>query len=107
MSDDPIRKELDALKADIAQLRTDIGGLTSALKGAATDKVSSTKADAQQRVQGAWEDIERKLNDVLDQGRASVGAVEDKITEHPAGSMMTAFGLGFIIAKLMDIGGRR
>lgn len=106
MAEDPIRKELDALKADIAQLRTDIVGLTSAFKDVASEKVSSTKADAQKRVQGAWEDIERKLDDVLEQGRASVGDIEDKITQHPAGSMLTAFGLGFIIAKLMDMGGR-
>lgn len=106
MAEDPIRKELDALKADIAQLRTDIVGLTSVIKDVASEKVSSTKADAQKRAQGAWEDIERKLDEVLDQGRATVGDIEDKITAHPGGSILTAFGLGFIIAKLMDVGHR-
>jgi ElaB/YqjD/DUF883 family membrane-anchored ribosome-binding protein len=106
MAEDPIRKELDALKADIAQLRTDIGGLTAAIKDVASEKVSSSKEDAQQRAQSAWQDVERKLNEALDQGRATVGDIEDKITSHPGGSMLTAFGLGFIIAKLMDMGGR-
>jgi ElaB/YqjD/DUF883 family membrane-anchored ribosome-binding protein len=106
MAEDPIRKELDALKADIAQLRTDIGGLTAAIKDVASEKVSSSKEDAQQRAQSAWQDVERKLNEALDQGRATVGDIEDKITSHPGGSMLTAFGLGFIIAKLMDVGGR-
>ena len=32
MAEDPIRKELDALKADIAQLRQDIAGLTTAIR---------------------------------------------------------------------------
>jgi ElaB/YqjD/DUF883 family membrane-anchored ribosome-binding protein len=107
MAEDPIRKELDALKADISQLRTDIVDLTTVMKEVASEKVSNTKADAQQRAQNAWEDVERKLNEALDQGRATVGEIEDKITAHPGGSMLTAFGLGFIIAKLMDLGGRR
>ena len=106
MAEEPIRKELDALKADIAQLRTDIANLTSAVKGVASEKVNATKEDAQKRAQGAWEEIERKLNDVLDQGRVAASGLEDKITEHPGGSILTAFGLGFIIAKLMDIGRR-
>jgi ElaB/YqjD/DUF883 family membrane-anchored ribosome-binding protein len=106
MAEDPIRKELDALKADIAQLRTDIGGLTEVMKDVASEKVSSTKADAQRRAQSAWHDVESKLNEALEYGRATAGDIEDKITSHPGGSMLTAFGLGFIIAKLMDIGGR-
>ena len=32
MAEDPIHKELDALKADIAQLRKDIVGLTAAVR---------------------------------------------------------------------------
>jgi ElaB/YqjD/DUF883 family membrane-anchored ribosome-binding protein len=106
MAEDPIRKELDALKADISQLRTDIVDLTKVMKDVASEKVSNTKEDAQQRAQSAWEDVERKLNEALDQGRATVGDIEDKITAHPGGSILTAFGLGFIIAKLMDLGGR-
>lgn len=106
MAEDSIRKELDTLKEDIAKLRNDIVDLTSVIRDVASEKVASTKADAQQRVQGAWEEIERKLDDVLDQGRATVGNMEEKITAHPAGSMLTAFGLGFIIAKLMDMGGK-
>ena len=106
MAEDPIHKELDALKADIAQLRKDIAGLTAAVRDVASEKVADTKADAQQRVQGAWADVERKLDEVLNQGRATVGDIEDKINQHPAGSMLTAFGLGFVIDKLMDVGGR-
>ena len=102
-----IRKELDALKNDIAQLRKDIAGLTSAVKDVAADKVEEGKAQAKERVTNAWEDLERKLDDVLGQGRDTVRDVEQKIGEHPTGSLLTAFGVGFIIAKLLDAGGRR
>lgn len=106
MAEEPFREELDALKADIAQLRTDIANLTTAVKDVASEKVNATREDAQQRAQNAWDDIERRLNDVLDQGRETASGIEDKITEHPGGSVLTAFGLGFIIAKLMDMGHR-
>ena len=67
MVDDPIRKELDALKADIAKLRGDIAALTDAVRDEASDKVHKTKAKTEERVRGAWEDLEEKLDEVLEQ----------------------------------------
>jgi ElaB/YqjD/DUF883 family membrane-anchored ribosome-binding protein len=107
MADDSIRKELDALKADITQLREDIAGLTGAVRDAASDKAQKTRADTQERLRGVWEDLERKLDETLQQGKATLGNVESQVGQHPAGSLLTAFGVGFIIARLLDMGGRR
>lgn len=107
MADDPIRKELDALKADIAQLRQDIAGLTTAIRDEATSQAKKTKAETQERMRNAWEDLEQKLDEVLEQGRSTVGNLEERVGQHPAGSMLTAFGIGFIVAKLLDLRGRR
>ena len=107
MAEDPVRKELEALKADIAKLREDLGALTEAVKEAAGERVQGAKARAADSARGAWEEVERRLNDVLGQGREAVDQVEQRIAEHPGGSLLTAFGLGFIIGKLMDLGGRR
>lgn len=106
MAEESVRKELDALKADIAQLRDDIASLTAAMKTVASDKVSDAKARAEQRVRGAWEDVEQKLDEALNTGRQTVDNVQQQIGQHPGGSLLAAFGLGFIIAKLLD-GGRR
>ena len=107
MADDSIRKELDALKADISQLREDILGLTTAVRDVASDKVEKTRADTKEGLRNAWEDLERKLDEAIDQGKATMGDVQTKIGQHPTGSLLTAFGVGFIIAKLLDSGGRR
>jgi ElaB/YqjD/DUF883 family membrane-anchored ribosome-binding protein len=107
MADDPIRKEMDALKADIAQLREDIGSLTAAVRDVASDKAQKTRADTQERFRSAWEDLEQKLDDVIEQGKTSLGDVETRVGQHPAGSLLMAFGVGFIVARLLDMGGRR
>lgn len=101
-----IRKELDALKNDIAQLRKDIASLTTAVKDVAADKVEDTKSQAREKINNAWEGLESKLDEVLGQGKETVRAVEKKIGEHPAGSLLTAFGVGFLVAKLLDMRGR-
>ncbi len=106
MAEDLIRKELDALKHDIAQLRKDIGGLTEAVKTVASDKVDETKSRTRQRATSAVEEIEAKLEELLGQGESKMHNVEQKISEHPGTSLLTAFGIGFVIAKMLDMGGR-
>ena len=107
MPDDSIRKEMDALKADIAQLREDIVGLTTAVKRTASEKMAGPKAQTEERIRGTWEDLAQRFEDFLSQGKATFNKAEHQIGEHPIGSTLTALGLGFIIAKLIDIGGRR
>lgn len=102
-----IRKEVDALKNDITQLRKDIAGLTAAVKEAAVDKVDDTKAQARDKLNGVWEKLECKLDEALGQGREGVRHVEQKIGEHPTASVLAAFGVGFLIAKLLNLGERR
>lgn len=107
MTDEPLRKEVDALKSDISKLREDIVALTDAVKGVAGDKINETKERGRKTAQDAWEDLEDKLDEVLSRGKDSFDGVAQEIKQHPGGSLLTAFSLGFIIAKIMDIGGRR
>jgi ElaB/YqjD/DUF883 family membrane-anchored ribosome-binding protein len=107
MADDSIRKEMDALKADIARLREDIVGLTNAVKGAASENVADARAQAEDRLHKAWTDIEHRLEGLLNEGKATFSKAEQQVGEHPVGSVLTAFGIGFIISKLLDMGGRR
>jgi hypothetical protein len=36
-----------------------------------------------------------------------MGDVQTQIGQHPTASLFTAFGIGFIVAKLLDTGGKR
>ena len=106
MTEDPIRKELDALKTDIAQLHDDIAKLTEAVKQAGTDKAQDTCSQAEAAARDAWQEMESKLNEVIEEGKNTMDRAEQQISQHPGGSLMTAFGLGFIIAKLFGRGER-
>ena len=106
MTNDPIRKELDELKADLARLREDISGLTDAVKGVAAERVNEAKGKATDTAKDAWEEVARRLDALAGQGREAVDQVGQQVGQHPAGSLMAAFGMGFVIAKLLDLGGR-
>ncbi len=107
MAEDQIRKELDALKSDIAQLRDDIGNLTEAVKSVASEKIDETKAQTRARAGSALEELEARLEDLLAQGSGAARKAEQQISEHPGTSLITAFGVGFIVAKLLEGGERR
>jgi len=102
-----ITKELDSLKRDIAQLRKDISGLASAVKDVASEKVESARSGARGRLSETWEDVERRFTDAMGTGKEAFHTAEQKIGQHPTASVLTAFGAGFLIAKLLSMGGER
>jgi ElaB/YqjD/DUF883 family membrane-anchored ribosome-binding protein len=107
MADDALAKELETLKADIAKLRADVSDLTKVIKNVAADKTDDAKSNVYDEIQEAREELRRKINEARDYGKQRVDELEGQVGEHPLGSVLAAFGVGFVIAKLMDIGGRR
>lgn len=107
MADDALAKELETLKADIAKLRADVSDLTKVFKKVASEKTSDANAKLHDEVRQAREELQRRINQAREYGEQHVGEFENQVGEHPLGSILAAFGIGFIIAKLMDLGGRR
>lgn len=100
-------KELEALKADIASLREDIAGLAAGVKKYAGNHTKQPHAAAKQEGpapgeegHGVWTDLFRKFDASKDQGEKVVRDLAAEVEQHPLVSIMAAFGLGYIIAKL-------
>lgn len=100
-------KELDALKANIASLREEIAGLTAGMKSFAGINVEQPHAASQQdgtnhREEGfgAWTDLLHKFDASRIQSEKVVKDLAAEVEQHPLVSIMAAFGLGYIIAKL-------
>jgi hypothetical protein len=102
-------KELDALKADIASLREEIAGLAAGVKKFAGIHAEQPHAAAQQEGNatgedgpGVWEDLLHKFDSSRVQGEKVVRDLAAEVEQHPLVSIMAAFGLGYIIAKLWN-----
>jgi len=100
-------KELDALKADIASLREEIAGLAAGVKKSAGIHAEQSDAAAQhegpthgEEGHGAWADLLHKFDSSTIQGEKVVRDLAAEVEQHPLVSLMAAFGLGYIIAKL-------
>ena len=96
--------ELETLKADVSKLRGDVGELLDLLKAMGLEKVSGAKETLDEELEKRREEFQEALKAARARGERTARAVEGEITDHPLGSVMTAFGLGFIIAKLLDVG---
>ena len=93
-------KELDALKADIARLREEIAGLAAGVKKSAgihAEQEGPTPGDEDHSV---WADLLHKFGSSKIQGEKVVRDLSAEVEQHPLVSIMAAFGLGYIIAKL-------
>ena len=93
--------------SSIAKLRADVSDLTQVLKGAASGPAEDANARVHEEIRKAREELRRRINDAREYGEQRVGEFENQVGEHPVGSVLTAFGIGFVIAKLLDLGGRR
>ena len=93
-------KELDALKDDIARLREEIAGLAAGVRKSAGIHAEQPHAGAQQEGLGAWADILHKFESSRSQGEKVIRDLATEVEQHPLVSIIAAFGLGYIIAKL-------
>lgn len=111
MAEKELQDELKRLRADLNNLQNDVAGLVSTLRDLGVDKVEGLKSSVEDEIRARREELRRRLNEARSSGRKAVEdaveGIEQGIGQHPLSSLLTAFGLGFIIAKLMDLGNRR
>ncbi|HKJ74623.1 MAG TPA: hypothetical protein VKA19_10945 [Alphaproteobacteria bacterium] len=103
-TEDDLRKEFDTLKADVNKLRGDVSELVDILKELGTEKTTSAKASVDEELARQREKLRATLTDARTRGRKAAESMEGEIAEHPMSSLIAAFGLGFVIAKLLEIG---
>jgi hypothetical protein len=107
MSEKTHEKELDALKAEIANLREEMAGLAAGVKRSTGVHAKQPYAAVQQEGpahgeegHGILADLLHKFDSSKTQGEKVVRDLAAEVEQHPLVSIMAAFGLGYIIAKL-------
>jgi ElaB/YqjD/DUF883 family membrane-anchored ribosome-binding protein len=92
---------------DIASLRTDVADLATAIRGASSEKSEDLKSTVQENIRVTRERVRARMEEARAKSKEAMSGMEDTIGDHPIGSIATAVGVGFLIAKLMDLGTHR
>jgi hypothetical protein len=112
MPETTLDKELDALKADFEILREEIASLAASVKNFDGSKAAGNHSggmrattgeagpDTGEEGHGVFTDIWHKLDASRIQGEKVIKGLAAEVEQHPLVSVMAAFGLGYIIAKL-------
>lgn len=86
-----VQNDADKVKEDIAKLKEDIAQLTQSLKGVA----------AARGAEGV-DTLKRTAHQTRDQAKAFSQDLERQVADRPLTSMLVAFGVGFVIGRLLD-----
>jgi len=102
-----LQKEVAALKEDMARLREDIAALTRALGETAGDYRDAAREEVLRRAEEAKAQARAQVERARQAGEEMVEEVEQKIVEKPFMSLLTAAGIGFVLARLLEGRSRR
>lgn len=84
-------KELDEVKGDVASI-----------KGELKSVVEMLKRQAESQARQGYEKVREVSDKARYQAKQGAALVEEQIEERPLISVLAAFGVGFIIGKLLD-----
>jgi len=116
MTENTHDKELEVLKDDIARLREEISGLVASARTAAGPQ---TAGDQPEKTQDAgegkgsvdgeqdhdmWMNLLHTFETSKSQGEKVIKNLTAEVEQHPLTSVVAAFGLGYIVAKLWHQG---
>ncbi|MEX0943877.1 MAG: hypothetical protein WD002_15195 [Pseudomonadales bacterium] len=99
-----LKDEMDVLKADLAKLRGDVGELVDLLKSLGEEKVSDAKSSLDDELERRRAELRAALSGARVRGEKAVDALEGEIAQHPFSTVLAAFGIGFLVSKLLDVG---
>src|SRR5690349_13316785 len=89
--------EMEQLKESFTKLRADVAELFSHAFGFGRGGAEM----ARDYGNDAMESVKQHFNDLRARGEDSMHSIEQKVQEKPLQSAMIAFGVGFLLAKMM------
>jgi ElaB/YqjD/DUF883 family membrane-anchored ribosome-binding protein len=95
---DQFTSDMETLKSDFKQLRSDVTGLLSHAADAGAQGVGSVRDKAYEAV----DDLTDRVHDLRKMGAKQLKHVGREIGEYPMTTALIAFGVGFIAAKLIS-----
>ena|SRR5690554_6950580 len=97
MADQKLEKELESLRKDLKTLQDDMKKAV----GSGGDAVAAARAKLEAEADRLMQNLSSAASGVRDQGTAMLETVEGKIEEKPLATVLTTFGIGFVIGWLI------
>ncbi len=98
-NDADTKADFDAVAADLAMLKRDMAALMSQLKSGAV-------RGAKEAAENTFDELSERASDLYDkvaaQGERSAEAISRRVEEQPIASLLIAFGVGFIVSRLLS-----
>lgn len=99
-------EELAVIKGDLQQLKADLAELLATTKSRGQAKAENLGQDAIHTLHEAIDTLSQRVRaakeNVSDKTRASVEQAEQVIEHYPVVSLLTAFGIGLVVARLFS-----
>lgn len=99
--------ELETLKADFTRLNQTVSDLAKDVKTLVGATLQEGGERARTGARDALDEVKGKMQEARVYGRKYAESTEEQIAQHPLSSVGIAFGIGFLLAKIMDLGQRR
>jgi len=108
-----IRDELKKIRKEYAQLLKDHAELASMVAQLASGKIDEPDSESFRNTREKIEKIQQKLGDIHERvssgvhnRREEIEKLKDYIEGNPLTSVIAAFGIGYIVSRIMGLGGR-
>ncbi len=92
------KKDIDAVIADVAALKRDLAKAIARFK----DSTADTAEDAQDFVEEIRDELAGIVKDASKRGSRTIKSVSRKVEDQPVAALLIAFGVGFIISRLIS-----
>lgn len=99
-----LRPDLGQLKADFERLSDSISSLRSHLVGLGREGARSAQAAGLAQLDHLRREVDEMAQQFRQQGRDTLGQVEDQVRERPLTSLLMAVGIGMVLARLLGRG---
>jgi len=96
-----LTEDYAALRSHFFKLREDLSRLISTSFAAGKDGAGAVGEVAGEKASHAYDNAKNYAQDVRDSGQSAVDQVTDKIRANPATSALVAFGLGYVVSRLL------
>ncbi|PWQ95686.1 DUF883 family protein [Leucothrix arctica] len=96
-ANEDLREEFEALRGEVTEMM-------ALLKGKASAEAETITAKAEEKLEDYQEKVTDGVEAAYEKGAEGIEEISGRIRKNPVGSLCVAFGLGYIISKMMDQG---